>query len=229
MLSTKRLKLGTVTDCGCISQAAVQKDLAAEDMKGHSSVENHRSGQMREINEPLCKGQVLETQAGQENEDSARYYATAMFVRFTSYQDRVACGELSTPYLQESFSFHGLDQLLLLMEDIMDFVRAASPAITFPQAWLEHRSLRLGKAGIAFQAMSKADIIPKDQAKPETRKTSISFVAITVYYRQHASMQGDLRVAGQKVFFRSGLELIRLIHQALNMKKHSRKSPNKNT
>jgi hypothetical protein len=42
-------------------------------------------------------------------------------------------------------------------------------------------------------------------------------------------MQGDLRVAGQKVFFRSGLELIRLIHQALNMKKHSRKSPNKNT
>lgn len=184
-----------------------------------SSAENCESGQKEEIDEPLCKNQFLEGQAVQESENSVRYYTTAMFVRFTSYQNRIACGELNTPYLQRTFSFCGLDQLLLLMEDIMDFIRATCPVIKFPQACVEHRSLKSGKAGTEFQTMSKTDIIPKAEAQPETRKTSVSFVAITVYYRQHASIQGDLRVAGQKVFFRSGLELIRLLHQALNTQK----------
>lgn len=161
----------------------------------------------------------------EKSEDHERYYATAMSVRFTSYQERVACGDVSTLYLGKTFHFHGLDHLLLIMEDMMDYIRTSCPAVPFPQAFCDHRSLKVGKTGTTFQEVNE-EVITQFESPPAQKKTGAHIAAITVYYRQHASMQGELRTAGRKVFFRSGLELMRLLHQALeHAAKETKKFP----
>lgn len=150
-----------------------------------------------------------------------RHYTTAFSVHFTSYQRRVACGDVSSLYLDKSFSFQGLDHLLLLMEDIMDYVQASCPTILFPQASFQHRSIKSGKTAPVFQEID-GEIITEFESSPEQKKGQALFAVITVYHRQNASMQGELRVLKRKVYFRSGLELIRLLHQALESKQEER-------
>ena len=150
------------------------------------------------------------------SDDDRRYCPTAMFVRFTSYHESVACGELQTQYMDKVFSFAGLDQLLLIMDDVMEFVRASCEKITFPQAAFERRNFNGNKSDQTFHEMDETEHISEFCVQPaQTMTGSMAFAIITVYYRQHASMQGELHIAKQKVFFRSGLELMRLLHQAL--------------
>ena len=123
-----------------------------------------------------------------ENKDCERYETIVMFVNFTSYQERVACGEVGTLYTQRTFHFNGLDHLLLMMEDMMDYIRASSPAITFPQASCAYRSIRKGKSDTAFQDMDGTQIMNQPESSSQQTKMSSSFAMITVYYRQNASM-----------------------------------------
>ena len=136
-----------------------------------------------------------------ENGDDERYYATAMFVSFTSYQERIACGELQTQYMDRVFSFAGLDQLLLIMDDVMDFVRASCEKITFPQAEFERRNFKKSKSQ-AFHVMDETEHVAEFCVRPaEIMAGGMVYAAITVYYRMHASIQGELRIAKQKMFF----------------------------
>ena len=138
---------------------------------------------------------------------------TTMFVRFFSYQGRIACGELETPFFERNFCFHGLDQLLLIMEDIMDIVKNSAPG-----ASLSHRDIKVpGMQGERFlddwNGSQTAGHINFSQNKWSGSKAPR--VVLKIYRRQHASMQGALRINGQKVHFRSGVELMRLLHQML--------------
>ena len=56
-------------------------------------------------------------------------YNSTMMVHVSSYQDRVVCGEFVNLSYRKKYFFHGLDQMLLMMEDIMDTV--ASPQAVY--------------------------------------------------------------------------------------------------
>ncbi|MBU9736805.1 hypothetical protein [Diplocloster agilis] len=133
--------------------------------------------------------------------------ARTMYVQFQSYQNKVACGKLYSLYYEQEFDFYGLDQLLLIMDDIMD-------SVNYPQSSVNHRNLK--NCNPYFLDLSawtpKKDLHAADGERDNTAKTGVE---IRVYYRQQASMQGEIRVKGRKVYFRSGMELMRLLHQYL--------------
>lgn len=68
-VNTKRLKRGTITNCGCIPKTAAQNGSKAEDLTGQVfgdlkalyRVENHRSGRTQWMCECVCKNNVVVT------------------------------------------------------------------------------------------------------------------------------------------------------------------------
>lgn len=130
-----------------------------------------------------------------------------MYVQFQSYQDKVASGKLYSWYYKQEFDFCGLDQLLLIMDDVMD-------SVNYPQSSVDHRHLK--NSSPYFLDLSawtpQKDLNSEGDGKYNATKTGVE---IRVYYRQHASMQGEIRIKGRKVYFRSGMELMRLLHQYL--------------
>lgn len=139
-------------------------------------------------------------------------YAATMVVIFTSYENRVPCGSIRSFCYSEAIEFCGLDQLLLTMESIMD-------SLNYPQPFLKRRTLNpsgKGKKDAApFIEMDESARIRtfKDLGKYELRGRHKCF--IRVYSRQHGSVQGDLRAGKRDVAFRSGLELMSLLHEYL--------------
>lgn len=134
---------------------------------------------------------------------------TAMFVRINSYEGRVACGVLRSMVREEPISFQGLDQMLLLMEEVLDREDVRLSAleyriidVRFPEDhWLE----------------AKRDVEPK-----KTNGFVSQNFLIKIFGRQNRSFQGELRSGETKVYFRSGMELVRLMHQWLkgNIRQH---------
>lgn len=69
-VSTKRLKRGTITDCGCIPKTTAKNGSIAEDLTGRIfgdlkvlyRVENHRNGRTRWMCECICQNRVVVTQ-----------------------------------------------------------------------------------------------------------------------------------------------------------------------
>ncbi|WP_343250376.1 hypothetical protein [Diplocloster hominis] len=133
--------------------------------------------------------------------------ARTMYVQFQSYKDKVACGKLYSMYYKQEFDFYGLDQLLLIMDDIMD-------SVNYPQSSVGHRHF---KGSSPYFLDLSGWTLRKDLNSPgeERFNAAKTGVEIRVYYRQQASMQGEIRVKGRKVYFRSGMELMRLLHQYL--------------
>lgn len=131
--------------------------------------------------------------------------AAVLLVHIASYADGVACGEVRSVYLMRSYPFHGLDQLLLIMDDMMAAGR------------YQHGDPLGG--GMRFQDLRGEPIQgAQSQASPRERGPFPATLMIRVYFRRHASMQGELRMPGQTAPFRSGIELLRLLHQFLQEK-----------
>ena len=148
----------------------------------------------------------------------ARFWSTDVFVYFTSYENRIACGKVELPYLEQIVDFQGLDHLLLMIEDMMDFVNSKNNDAHYPQAALEKRSLVRKKqaAGPTFYDFKGNTPVSKvTNPLPRFTGKKLAFAAISIRYRQNASMQGMLRGAGNDLPFRSGVELLRLLHQLL--------------
>lgn len=69
MVNTKRLKRGTITNCGCIPKTTAQKGRIAEDLTGQIfgdltvlyRAENHRNGRTRWMCECVCKNKMAVT------------------------------------------------------------------------------------------------------------------------------------------------------------------------
>ncbi len=150
-----------------------------------------------------------------EEGNSERFYSSTMMVRFSSYKNRVACGVVQAMCLENPIPFCGLDQLLLLLEDIMDYVNASCPRNVYPQASFLPRAMGKSCWESAFQDLRGEKIVPDRGVWPEQATAKHLLAAVTILYRQNASIQGELWAAQQKIRFRSGMELIRLLHQAL--------------
>ncbi len=52
---------------------------------------------------------------------STKLCSKAMMLRFDSYKDRVAKGEIKTLIYRTPFRFESMDQMLMIMDGVMDF------------------------------------------------------------------------------------------------------------
>ena len=118
------------------------------------------------------------------------------------YENGVPSGTFHNPCMDGSRSFHGLTQLLIMMEDTLD-------SMSFPQSFTAVRSFA---PPLAPHARGEPDA-------PLTQGTLATF-AIKVLFRQNASWQGSLTwlEGGCEQSFRSVLELILLMDSALKLR-----------
>lgn len=157
---------------------------------------------------------TIENEDGLYREDLQRggFSDSVSFVSITSFKDKIPCGELLELSYKEKFTFHGLDQMLLIMEDIMDAADAPKPSFS-------HRYLDGGS--YVFERMDDekwVDIL--DCAGIRTMPYIRTDFSIRCSHRQHGSMQGELMVIGKKrdckkIYFRSALELMRLMYEQM--------------
>lgn len=126
--------------------------------------------------------------------------ACAVFIRVHSYRNRLACGTLRSLLLDGELQFQGLDQMLLIIEELLDREQVMKPSLDYryindraiEDGWLEHTAE--GPTG-----------------KPDRTEKLL----IQVYGRENRSIQGMMQTGDKRIGFRSGMELVRLIHQYL--------------
>ena len=139
-------------------------------------------------------------------------HRATVLVHIQSYEDSVPKGAFITLPLQEKYEFRGLDQLLLILEDLMD-------AAAGPETGGEHRYLYQDRAPYVFLEPGLS-WMEKEPGLPPALPRGRAAFTIQVSYRQHASMQGRLSYrTGQEyqtVSFRSALELMRMLHEYLS-------------
>lgn len=132
-----------------------------------------------------------------------------LLVHIRSYRDRVPGGSFLTLPDRERYEFCGLDQMLLIMEDLMD--RACGPESVSGRRYLCRKPYRFWDPG-----HTSAETVSGGAACLSGEKVTFT---IQVCYRRHRSMQGKLTVPMDRkqksVAFRSSLELMRMIHEYL--------------
>lgn len=134
-----------------------------------------------------------------------------VLVYVQSYEDSVPRGVFLTLPEQEKYAFCGLDQLLLILEDLLDGAGA-------PEEAFGHRYLYEDQAPYVFLEPAGGWTGPKTKGLPGGKASC----SIQIGYRQHRSMQGRLSYqtddAYETVSFRSALELMRMLHEYLSRK-----------
>jgi hypothetical protein len=131
-------------------------------------------------------------------------------VRVTSYENKVIRGTLRNPFFGADLEFHGLIQLLLLLEMLQD-------ELEYPQRAAETRS---------FQDAGSRPAPLREAADMEARPVLATFL-LSIYFRQNVSWQGTVLWAerGQSANFRSVLELIMLMDGALSAGEETKTEP----
>lgn len=132
-----------------------------------------------------------------------------MLIRFYSYNDKIPTGEVKNICCKKVFPFSGLDQMLLIIEEIMN-------DIGYPQAEWGSRSLLEGKGKRFYFIDEKMSIDLKNGSYKSDQKKPYIQIIIRVYRRQRGSMQGEIYNNKYGVKFRSCLELIRILHEMLS-------------
>ena len=120
-------------------------------------------------------------------------------VSINSYQDGVLSGCFFNPYLDSGRCFNSLTQFLLEVEQALD-------AMDFPRSFNKMR--RFSEHSLPNPSCEKA----------EFGKGKLATFSIRIIFRQNSSWQGLLRwwEWGEERSFRSVLELIMLMDDALN-------------
>lgn len=130
--------------------------------------------------------------------------AATMHIQIRSYKDRVARGTILFLQDKKEVPFCGLDQMCMIAEEYMDengvFEEIAPYHNICPDAicrnWKEYQ-----------EEMKTMPVYGYPQK-----------FAVRVITRGNQSLQGELRVGDKKCYFRSGMELMRLMHQWLQVK-----------
>lgn len=137
---------------------------------------------------------------------------TFFLISVSSYENRTIVGTLYCR-LFAPIVFQGLDQLLLLLDMIMDKSMDVQKQMSYPQAYYEKRGLK--KAGLKKEKLNlRHNTGDWDHMVSSVLQMPNSF-SIKILYRQNSSMQGMICNKDDDFYFRSGLELIRYIYQAL--------------
>lgn len=126
-----------------------------------------------------------------------------MILCFDRWEDDIAIGSLWTFFQSTPIPFHGLDNLLFIMDAMMDQAEQ-------PMPWMARRHIK-------EQARPHSGRRPQLQNTLSFRPGLLATASVRIYTRQHATMQGTLRVEGNReVSFRSGLELLYLLREITN-------------
>ena len=120
-------------------------------------------------------------------------------IEITGYEERIISGRLINPFYAEAKPFHGMVQLISLIENICD-------ELNFPEQTLEMRDFN------GFGERMKLTECNKNNSE-----SVITRFNICLHFRQNASWQGSLSRLEHKetANFRSVLELIYLIDTVL--------------
>lgn len=119
-----------------------------------------------------------------------------------SFEGGLLSGRLCNPALEEGESFSGILELLHKMEALLN-------AMEFPQSYTAQRSFQPPEGWSL--GSSKAGVI---------RRGGLATFAVRILFRRNASWQGSVAwmEGGQQENFRSVLELLLLIDNALQKK-----------
>ena len=120
-------------------------------------------------------------------------------------------GNVFNPYLPEGIPFSGIDGLVLCVNRICD-------KINYPQAAFELRSLTKNRVAEPKRITEESGNMLLDQSLLLAQHGKHGTLSITVLYRQHGGLQGQIVMnRGQRLrkrCFRSGLELMALLDEA---------------
>ena len=148
--------------------------------------------------------------------DGGRYpeQTATMFIVIEGCSQGIVRGYLQTFYYEDPFFFRGLDNLLVLIEAIMD-------AAAYPSKCNEYRHLSRTP-----RTMGEADghMVVTRPEKLQPARYNLSdlctvskkrLFSIRVYARRNSSIQGILKNYKGSVSFRSGMDVIRVMHEYL--------------
>jgi len=113
----------------------------------------------------------------------------------------------------EALPFHGLMEMMFAMECMLD-------SMNFPQAYFEYRSFS-GKCAALTEKKKQNEVRESMEGMEkefmDDEKTPRSTFVVNVLFRQNATWQGTINWVDKKQTkrFRSSLELMRLIDEAL--------------
>ena len=137
-----------------------------------------------------------------------------MFVQFDSYEERVAKGRIQTLYYKRSFEFKSLGQMLLIIDDVLDSV-GFEKVPGDPRCFYEEDE----EKSMVFQDVSLEDVCEISEISEIYDKNYANAfrgeLVIQVLYRKNSSMQGEVRGGARKIYFRSSLELLRIMYEYL--------------
>ena len=138
-------------------------------------------------------------------------YAATMILCFDQWENDMAIGSLWTFFQSTPIPFHGLDNLLFIMDAMMDQAEQ-------PMPWMARRHIKeQAKSHLNRRKNDSPKTVSQIQNSLSFRPGLLATVSVRVYTRQHATMQGTLRVEGNReVSFRSGLELLYLLREITN-------------
>ena len=161
-------------------------------------------------------------------EADKRPFITAMSTRMRAtivpYSNGVIIGELHSRFLDEPYKFTSLIQMIRKMEDIFDIKK-------FPQSSVKLRSFGAYKQGSEKrEAERRYPMIDNnsDLIVPDEQENSRCTFEIAVRFRQNASWQGEILWAEKNMRqnFRSVLEMLKLMDEALTEGSEVTRSPN---
>lgn len=118
---------------------------------------------------------------------------------------RIYCG-----YKPEGVKFKDIDQLVLILDEIMDYIGC-------PQSSTDKRSYGRDKDLISFDRTEKREALKSMQKFDiDSHKGQKATFILQVKFRQNASWQGTIRWVEKKetAHFRSALEFIKIIDSA---------------
>lgn len=137
--------------------------------------------------------------------------ANIMLVQFSSYKERVAGGRLQTLYYKHPFEFRSLDQLLMIIEDVLDSVGFIKDPDDFHSLY--------EKRPPVFQHFDPGDIYTDEDINNKNYENAFSGeLSIRVLHRQNSSMQGEIKAGERSAYFRSSLELLRMLYEFMEQR-----------
>lgn len=139
------------------------------------------------------------------------------FICVNEWDKNIASGQLWSFCVQKPIAFHGLDDLLLTLDDVLN-------KIGQPARWCKLRTVSSEKEKKKTSANTNVSTERKLYHMPEELSRvhgKVGTAAIRIYARQNASMQGELQFSGkerrQVICFRSALELLHLLREWLEL------------
>lgn len=127
-------------------------------------------------------------------------------------------GEIRCDHLPFTVPFWGLGDCMGEIERICDY-------LNFPQAWESRRRLCKPSKDLDTRALLQQHWDAKEFLTDEEQKHCGNYFSIQVFCRQHSSIQGMLQVKKERVPFRSAMELMTLLNDALGLDLGYRKRP----